>query len=47
MPAQSSFSIKLLHHELPADLITQEQCSISREGADHGWGKTRVERPHT
>lgn len=39
-------AVKLLHHELPAGLITQEQCSVSREGADHGGGKTRVESPH-
>lgn len=42
-----TLSIELLHHELPADLITQEQGSICREGADHGRGQTRVERPHT
>ncbi|KAI3373580.1 hypothetical protein L3Q82_022173 [Scortum barcoo] len=40
-------AVKLLHHEFPAGLITQEQCSICREGADHGGGETRVESPHT
>lgn len=39
-------SIKLLHHELAAGLITQEQRSVGRKGADHGGGKTRVECPH-
>lgn len=40
-------AVKLLHHDLPADLITQEQCSVSRKGADHGGGEAGVERPHT
>lgn len=40
-------AIKLLHHELPAGLVTQEQCSVGREGADHGGSKTRVECPNT
>lgn len=47
MPVKSTFSIKLLHHELPADLIAQEKCSVSRESADHGRGETGVERPHS
>lgn len=39
-------AVKLFHHELAAGLITQEQSSISGEGADHGGGQTGVECPH-
>lgn len=41
------FSVKLVHHELAAGFITQEQSSISRERANHGGGKPGVKCPHT
>lgn len=41
-----SSAVELLHHELPAGLVTQEQSAVSREGAHHGGGEARVERPH-
>lgn len=31
-------TVKLLHHELAAGLITQEQGSVGGEAADHGGG---------
>ncbi len=45
--ARRILAVKLLHHELPAGLVTQEQRTVCREGADHGGGETRVESPHT
>lgn len=40
-------AIKLLHHDLAADLVTQEKCAVSRKGADHGGRETRVEGSNT
>lgn len=41
------FSVKLVHHELAAGFVTQEQSSISGERANHGGGKPGVKCPHT
>ena len=38
--------IKLLHHELPAELVAQEEGTVGWEGADHGGGEPGVQCSH-
>ena len=40
-------AVKLLHHDLAAHLVTEEEGSVGGERADHGGREAGVERPHT